>query len=94
MGKYITNKIGGYWLYYNSECLLEGIIHVHANKPTPKREGAAKVWVHSDGTSTVVDYGIVPKHDMKDIQKWIYNNVDLIRDEWLSNGLGGEFKEK
>lgn len=94
MGKYTKQKIANYWLYYNTECLNEGIIHVHANEPKPRREGAAKVWVHEDGTSTVVDYGKVSKKDMREIQDWIYDNVDLIQQEWLSNNMGGEFKIK
>lgn len=94
MGKYAKDKIAGYWLYYTTTCLNERIIHVHANKPLPKRAGAAKIWVHNDGTSTVEEYGQVPKHAMKIIQEWIYDNVDLIYDEWLSNNMGGEFKKK
>lgn len=94
MGKYVKYKVAGYWLYYNSDCLLEGIIHVHANSPEPIRRGSAKIWVHSDGTSTVYSYGKVSKKDMREIQEWIYNNVDLIRTEWLSNNQGGVFKNK
>lgn len=94
MGKYTEYKIAGYWLYYNTDCLNEGIIHVHANRPVPVRRGSAKVWVHADGSSTVEDYGQVSKHDMKKIQNWIYDNVDLIQQEWLSNNMGGTFKDK
>ena len=94
MPKYTKQKIAGYWLYYTSDCLLEGIIHVHANEPKPTREASAKVWVHADGTSTVEHYGKVSKKDMNVIQEWIYRNVDMIRNEWHSNNMGGEFKEK
>ena len=94
MGKYTEHKIAGYWVYYNTDCLNEGIIHVHANKPIPRRKGAAKVWVHEDGTSTVADYGQVSKRDMMKIQDWIYDNIDLIQQEWRSNNMGGDFKDK
>lgn len=95
MGKYIEYKIAGYWLYFNTDCLNEGIIHVHANEPKPIRSGAAKIWVHEDGTSTVHEYGKVSKRDMKVIQEWIYDNVDLvIRPKWIEMGMGGEFKKK
>lgn len=94
MGKYIREKIAGYWLYYTMDCLNEGIIHVHANKPVPNRKNSAKIWVYADGTSKVANYGQVSAHDMSKIQKWIYNNIDIIRSEWLSNNMGGEFKDK
>lgn len=94
MGKYTQQKIAGYWVYYNTDCLNEGIIHVHANEPKTVRQGSAKVWVYADGTSEVADYGKVSIRDMKEIQRWIYDNVDLIQQEWLSNNMGGEFKAK
>lgn len=94
MGKYTENKIAGYWVYYNTDCLNEGIIHVHANKPLPRRKGAAKLWVYEDGTSYIAEPGEIPKRALKEIQKWIYDNVDLIQQEWLSNNMGGEFKKK
>ncbi|MCM1237589.1 MAG: DUF4160 domain-containing protein [Ruminococcus flavefaciens] len=94
MGKYVREKIAGYWLYYNSDCLNEGIIHVHANEPKPIRKDSAKVWVYADGTSDVEDYGKVSEKDMKVIQHWIFDNIDLIQQEWLSNNMGGEFKTK
>lgn len=61
MGKYTREKVGGYWLYYNTSCLTEGIIHVHANEPRTTRKESAKIWVHADGSSTVADYGKVSK---------------------------------
>lgn len=94
MPKYTRDKVAGYWLYYTSAWLTEGIIHVHANEPKIVRRDAAKIWVHSDGTSTVKEYGKVSKKDMLIIQEWIYNNFELIKESWIENGLGGEFKEK
>ena len=32
--------------------------------------------------------------DLKAIQDWIRNNIDLIEDDWLSNNRGGSFKDK
>ena len=81
MPKYTPDKVAGYWIYYKSECLTEGIIHIHANEPKTVRKDSAKVWVHEDGTSTVKDYGKVSKTDMKIIQDWIYTNYALIRDK-------------
>lgn len=81
MPHYTRDKVAGYWLYYTSECLTEGIIHVHANSPKPNKRDSAKIWVHSDGTSTVKDYGKVSKKDMTVIQKWIYDNFDLIKEK-------------
>lgn len=94
MPKYTRDKVAGYWLYYTSACLAEGIIHVHANDSKPNRKDAAKIWVHDDGTTTVAEYGKVPKKDMAIIQQWIYDNFSLIKQSWLENGLGGEFKAK
>ncbi len=92
MGKYTENKIAGYWLYYTMLCLNEGVIHVHANKDKPIERGSAKIWVHSDGTSTVAEYGSVGTQDMNIIQEWISKNIDIIEDKWKSNNMGGDFK--
>lgn len=92
MGKYTQEKVAGYWLYYTSKCLTEGIIHVHANKNTASRGGAAKIWVCSDGSTSVADYGRIPRKDIEVIQNWISINIDMIISEWMSNGLGGELK--
>lgn len=43
--------------------------------------------------SSIVDWGIVDKKAMKEIQIWISNNIDLIEDKWKSNNMGGEFKK-
>lgn len=89
MGKYTKNRIAGYWVYYNTDCLNEGVIHVHANAPKIVRKDSAKIWVHSDGTSSIAHPGKVPKKALKEIQDWIYDNIDLIQQEWLSNNMGG-----
>ncbi len=94
MGKYVNYKVAGYWIYYTMKCLGEGIVHVHANSKTIKK-GAAKIWVHSDGTSTVADYGIINARDMNEIQEWIKNNMDIIMNEWfVVNSLGARYKDK
>ena len=94
MGKYTTQKVAGYWLYYTTTCLNERIIHVHANSPKPTRSGAAKIWVYEDGSTSVAEQGKVSDRDMKVIRDWIYSNIDLIEYEWKSNGQGGVFKQK
>ena len=32
MPKFVEFRVGGFWLYYTSTCINEGIIHVHANE--------------------------------------------------------------
>lgn len=94
MGKYTETRIRGYILYYTMKCLGEGIIHVHANKDRMTENSIAKLWVHSDGSSSLAGSSSINSKDLKAIQDWIKNNVDFIEDEWLSNNRGGEFKDK
>lgn len=65
---------------------------MHANKPTTVRKGSTKIWVHSDGTSTVVEPTNIRKSDLLIIQKWIYANFELICTTWNSYGLPYDFK--
>ena len=83
MGKYTSCKVAGYWLYYTNSCKRERIVHVHANTPTTDRKGAAKIWVHDDGTSTVAESADIKVKDLKEIQQWIYDNFEFISKQWL-----------
>lgn len=95
MGKYVEYKVAGYWMYYTSHCLNEGIIHVHAtDKGKLSEAGSAKIWVHSDGTSTVAKRGLLNDRDLLEIQDWIFDNIDIIDKEWYKNNMGGEYKNK
>ena len=94
MGKYTELKIAGYVLYYTMKCLNEGIIHVHANPQRMTEDSVAKLWVYKDGTSELAKPTNIKTADLREIQKWICDNIDLIQAEWLSNGVGGDFKKK
>lgn len=95
MGKYIDFKIAGYWIYYTSHCLNEGIIHIHATDKGKLTEGdSAKLWVYKDGRSKVEKIGRLNKKELIEIQEWVKNNIDLIESEWLKNNMGGSFKIK
>ena len=94
MGKYTEERIRGYILYYTMKCLGEGIIHVHANKARMTEDSIAKLWVYSDGTSRLAKPSSINNKDLKAIQNWVRNNIDLIERDWLSNNQGGSFKDK
>lgn len=83
MPKYVEEKVAGYWLYYTATCINEGIVHVHANKPTTGRKNSAKLWVYEDGHSSVAEIGQLKKAELLQIQDWIADNIDIIRQEWF-----------
>jgi hypothetical protein len=76
------------------KCLNEGIIHVHANKGSMTERSIAKLWVYEDGSSKLAYPSSINSSDLRRIQDWIRHNIDLIRNEWLSNNRGGDFKRK
>ena len=94
MGKYTEERIRGYILYFTMKCLGEGIIHVHANKSSMTENSLAKLWVHSDGTSTLASPSKISLKDLQAIQSWIYNNHDLIEAKWKEKDANGAWKDK
>lgn len=99
MPKYVQFKVGGFWLYYTSKCLGEGIIHVHANEDQSlRRAQALKFWVYSDGSSKLLDYDksliSITDKQIKEIQTWIKENIGIIEKLWMQGNPKSQFKQK
>lgn len=58
MPKYFADKVCGYYLYFTSHCVLE-CMHVHASDEELTEGGSAKFFVKSDGTSVLVNRGVL-----------------------------------
>ena len=81
MPKYSEQKVCGCYLYFTSECIIEAM-HAHANEKGTIRRGAAKFWVHSDGSSTVADKGTLTSQQITGIQKHIKKNLPQMVERW------------
>jgi hypothetical protein len=62
-------------------------MHAHVNKP-PKREGAAKIWIHADGRTTLDRdnngniKGNISLEALEEVQEYIMNNIIFMRQKW------------
>ena len=56
-------------------------------------DSIAKLWVYSNGDSRLAKPSTINSKDLKAIQNWIKNNIDIIEKDWMSNNQGGKFKE-
>jgi hypothetical protein len=57
-------------------------------------DSIAKLWVHVDGSSTLAKESNIKSQDLLKIQRWIYDNMDIIYTKWTSNNMGGDYKNK
>lgn len=79
--KYTDKEIAGKNLYCDSSCIIEAIMHAHVNKP-PVREGAAKIWIHADGRTTISDKGSMSDTVLAEVCDFIKANIILMRRKW------------
>ena len=77
-------RIGRYYIYITSSCIIEGILHIHIDVTMKGSTGLAKLWVHSDGTTDVASNNGINSRDLREIQKILAINLDLIIEHWNS----------
>lgn len=92
MPKYFDFKVGGYFLYYTSKCVVEAM-HVHASNKATTRGGSAKFWVYSNGDSKVADRGCLSNVELQVIQRFIKGNYISMYKKWKEMSPNG-FKNK
>ena len=94
MPKYFTYKVSSYYLYFTSFCVIEAM-HVHANKDNTKEFGSTKLWVHSDGSTSVAEYGRnMTQKSLLEIQAFIKQYYIEMYETWVNSGGTPEFRNK
>ena len=93
MPKYYPFKISGYYLYFTSHCTLE-CMHVHASDKSLTEEGSAKFYVRSDGSTKVMERGILKEREILEIQKFIQNNYDEMYATWRTMSSNGFYRSE
>ena len=91
MPKYFRTKIGGYYLYYTSFCLVE-CMHVHASDSKLTESGAAKFFVKADGSSIVQKQGVLSEREIKVIQEFIKEHYLEMYEIWKTDSDEGFYK--
>ena len=77
MPKYYEFKVAGYYLYFTSKCIIE-CMHVHASDRKLTEAGSAKFFVKENGDSQVVIRGILSDRDLRKIQEFIKDKIDVV----------------
>ena len=93
MPKYFPYKIGGYYLYFTSHCVLE-CMHVHASDEELSEGGSGKFFVRSDGSSRVVNRGKLNDREIRIIQEFIRNNYEIMYATWRTISPNGFYEGK
>lgn len=81
MPKYYDFKVGGYYLYFTSHCIIE-CMHVHASDRKLTEGGSAKLFVRSDGSTEVQDTGILNERELRVIRLFIKENYQEMYLKW------------
>ena len=81
MPKYTQDKIGGYYLYFTSKCIVEAM-HVHASDDKLTEVGSAKIWVGEHGETKIASQGRVSNKSMSLILEYIHNNYKEMYKRW------------
>ena len=92
MPKYFPFKICGYYLYFTSHCVLE-CMHVHASDEELTEKGSAKFFVHSDGSSRVMERGRLKDREITAIQKFIRENYESMYITWRTMSANGFYED-
>ena len=76
-----------YVIYFSSSCLVEPF-HLHVNSPIPKKEGAAKLWISSDGRYKIARLGKFSEDELNRVyNKFIRNNLSAYITDWKNTNL-------
>ncbi|MBE5935875.1 MAG: DUF4160 domain-containing protein [Lachnospiraceae bacterium] len=92
MPKYFEYKIGGYYLYYTTHCVVEAM-HVHASDRSLTEAGSAKFFVKSNGDIVVEKKGMLSDRDINKIRKFIkkfYKDMYITWSAISDKGFYGE----
>ena len=81
MPKYYDFKVGGYYLYVTSHCIIE-CMHVHASDRRLTEAGSAKLFVRSNGDTVLQNRGILSDRELRCIQQFIKENYREMYLKW------------
>ena len=81
MPKYYDFKVGGYYLYFTSHCIIE-CMHVHASDRRLTEAGSAKLFVRSNGDTVLQNRGILSDRELRCIQQFIKENYREMYLKW------------
>lgn len=93
MPKYFNFKVGDYYLYFTSQCIVEAM-HVHASDKKLTEAGSAKFWVGSNGEVKVQNKGRLSEKSINTIIKFIQANYESMYKTWKkysNNGFYNNF---
>ncbi len=91
MPKYFADKVCGYYLYFTSHCVLE-CMHVHASDEELTEGGSAKFFVKSDGTSVLVNRGVLSDREISTIKRFILKNYESMYITWRTMSNKGFYE--
>ena len=81
MPKYFEFKVGGFFLYFTSKCIVE-CMHVHASDEQLTEAGSAKFFVKENGDSIVQKRGMLNDREIRLIQKFISERYREMYQKW------------
>jgi len=81
MPKYYEFKVGGFYLYFTSKCIVE-CMHVHASDEELTEAGSAKFFVKENGDSIVQKRGTLNDREIRLIQKFISERYREMYQKW------------
>lgn len=92
MPKYYEYKVGGYFLYFTSHCIIEAM-HVHASDKKLTETGSAKFFVKSNGETIVEHAGILNDREIRIIREFIKENYKEMYLKWCEKSDTGFYGE-
>lgn len=90
MPKYYEFMVAGYYLYFTSHCVIE-CMHVHASDRKLTEESSAKLFVKSNGDTTVQSAGALNDRELRKIQKFVKLNYQEMYLKWSAYSQQGFF---
>ena len=91
MPKYFQDKIAGYYLYYTMHCIVE-CMHSHASDRRLTEGGSAKLYVRSDGSTSVCHRGQLTDKELFIIQKYIKEHYLEMYETWRRDSDKGFYR--
>ena len=91
MPKYYEFKVGGYYLYFTSFCVVE-CMHVHASDKKLTEAGSAKFFVKGNGDSVLQNKGILTDREISKIQAFIKENYEKMYEKWAQYSENGFYR--
>ena len=91
MPKYYEFKVGGFYLYFTSKCIVE-CMHVHASDEELTEAGSAKFFVKENGDSIVQKRGMLNDREIRLIQKFISERYREMYQKWSQYSREGFYQ--